>query len=230
MIDQIKVVVVNDMCFLIGVDVGMGSVCIVIFDFLGVMLLVVKCDIVLFKEVGQIVEQLSCDIWFVVCQMICEVVKMSGWLFFDVVGIGFDVMCLLVVVGVEGELFVVGLLEDFDCNIVVWMDYWVIGQVECINVLGYDVFKYVGGCILLEMEMLKFLWFKENWFEIFVKVWQFFDLVDYFSWCFIGDFVCFICMFMCKWMYFVYECCWDVDYFCEIGFGIFVNEDFVWIG
>ena len=230
MIDQTKAAAANDTRFLIGVDVGTGSVRTATFDLSGAMLSVAKRDIALFKEAGQIVEQSSRDIWSAVCQTIREAVKTSGRSPSDAAGIGFDATCSLVVVGAEGEPLAVGPSEDPDRNIVVWMDHRAIGQAERINALGHDVLKYVGGRISPEMETPKLLWLKENRPETFAKAWQFFDLADYLSWRSTGDLARSTCTLTCKWTYLAHERRWDADYFREIGLGTLANEDFARIG
>lgn len=230
MIDQTKAAAANDTRFLIGVDVGTGSVRAGTFDLAGTMLSVAKRDIALFKEAGQIVEQSSRDIWSAVCQTIREAVETSGRSPSDAAGIGFDATCSLVVVGAEGEPLAVGPSEDPDRNIVVWMDHRAIGQAERINALGHDVLKYVGGRISPEMETPKLLWLKENRPETFAKAWQFFDLADYLSWRSTGDLARSTCTLTCKWTYLAHERRWDADYFRKIGLGALADEDFARIG
>lgn len=141
MTDQTNPVAANDARFLIGVDVGTGSVRAGTFDLAGTMLSVAKRDIALFKEAGHVVEQSSRDIWGAICQAVREAVAASGRPASAAAGIGFDATCSLVVVGADGAPLAVGPTEDPDRNIIVWMDHRAIGQAERINALGHDVLK-----------------------------------------------------------------------------------------
>lgn len=230
MTDQTKAVAVNDKRFLIGVDVGTGSVRAGAFDLSGAMLSVAKRDIALFKETGQVVEQSSRDIWSAVCETIREAVERSGRAASNAAGIGFDATCSLVVVGPEGAPLPVGPSDNSDRNIIVWMDHRAIEQAERINALGHEVLKYVGGSISPEMETPKLLWLKENRPETFAKAWQFFDLADYLSWRSTGDLARSTCTLTCKWTYLAHESRWDPDYFQKIGLGVLADENFSRIG
>ncbi|SOC82508.1 D-ribulokinase [Ensifer adhaerens] len=230
MTDQTNPVAANDARFLIGVDVGTGSVRAGTFDLAGTMLSVAKRDIALFKEAGHVVEQSSRDIWGAICQAVREAVAASGRPASAAAGIGFDATCSLVVVGADGAPLAVGPTEDPDRNIIVWMDHRAIGQAERINALGHDVLKYVGGRISPEMETPKLLWLKENRPETFAKAWQFFDLADYLSWRATGDLARSTCTLTCKWTYLAHESRWDGDYFRKIGLGALADENFSRIG
>lgn len=230
MTDQTNPVAANDARFLIGVDVGTGSVRAGTFDLAGTMLSVAKRDIALFKEAGHVVEQSSRDIWGAICQAVREAVAASGRPASAAAGIGFDATCSLVVVGADGAPLAVGPTEDPDRNIIVWMDHRAIGQAERINALGHDVLKYVGGRISPEMETPKLLWLKENRPETFAKAWQFFDLADYLSWRATGDLARSTCTLTCKWTYLAHESRWDGDYFRKIGLGALADENFARIG
>lgn len=227
---QTSAAIANDPRFLIGVDVGTGSVRAGIFDLSGEMLSVAKRDIAIFRETGHIVEQSSRDIWSAVCETVREAVAKSGRPASMAAGIGFDATCSLVVVGKEGTPLAVGPSEDQDRNIIVWMDHRAIGQAERINELGHDVLKYVGGRISPEMETPKLLWLKENRPETFASAWQFFDLADYLSWRATGDLARSTCTLTCKWTYLAHERRWDADYFRKIGLGTLADEDFARIG
>lgn len=230
MIEQNHVAIADDARFLIGVDVGTGSVRAGTFDLSGRMLSVAKRDIAIFKDAGHIVEQSSRDIWSAVCATVREAVAGSGRSAADAAGIGFDATCSLVVAGEGGDPLAVGPSEDPDRNIIVWMDHRAIGQAERINGLGHDVLKYVGGRISPEMETPKLLWLKENRPETFASAWQFFDLADYLSWRATGDLARSTCTLTCKWTYLAHESRWDGDYFRKIGLGALADEDFVRIG
>ena len=216
--------------FLIGVDVGTGSVRAGVFDLQGRMLAVAKREIAIFRHSGNIVEQSSRDIWSAVSSTIREAVASSGRPPSAAAGIGFDATCSLVVVAEGGRPLAVGPSEDPDRNIIVWMDHRAIEQAERINAMGHSVLNYVGGRISPEMETPKLLWLKENRPQIFDQAWQFFDLADYLSWRSTGDLARSTCTLTCKWTYLAHEKRWDPDYFHKIGLGVLADEDFKRIG
>ena len=216
--------------FVVGVDVGTGSVRAGVFDLAGTLLAVAKRDIAIFREAGSMVEQSSRDIWEAVCSSVRESVSASGRPVSAAVGIGFDATCSLVVLGEGGEPLPVGPSEDPDRNIIVWMDHRAIGQAERINALGHAVLDYVGGRISPEMQTPKLLWLKENRPDIFDRAWQFFDLPDFLTWKATGDLARSTCTVTCKWTYLAHEKRWAADYFEEIGLGALAREDFRRIG
>ncbi|MDQ0322718.1 D-ribulokinase [Pararhizobium capsulatum DSM 1112] len=216
--------------YVIGIDVGTGSARAGLFDLSGRMLAVAKRDISLFKEAGSIVEQSSSEIWNAVCSIVREVVTSSGVNAGDVIGLGFDATCSLVVLGEGGQSLPVGPSEDANRDIIVWMDHRAVDQAERINAQGHDVLRYVGGRISPEMETPKILWLKENRPQIFRAAWQFFDLADFLTWKSTGDLARSTCTVTCKWTYLAHEQRWDPGYFRGIGLDELVDEAFARIG
>jgi D-ribulokinase len=216
--------------FVIGVDVGTGSVRAGVFDLAGTLLGVAKRDIALFRAPGNMVEQSSRDIWEAVCICVREAVNASGRPSSAAEGVGFDATCSLVVLGEGGAALPVGPSEDPDRNIIVWMDHRAIGQAERINARGHAVLNYVGGRISPEMQTPKLLWLRENRPEIFDRAWQFFDLPDFLTWKATGDLARSTCTVTCKWTYLAHEKRWAADYFEEIGLSDLAREDFRRIG
>lgn len=220
----------DDARFVIGVDVGTGSVRAGVFDLAGTLLAVAKRDIAIFREAGNRVEQSSRDIWSAVCASVREAVAACGLPASAAAGLGFDATCSLVLLGEGGVPLSVGSSEDPDRNIIVWMDHRAIGQAERINALGHPVLDYVGGRISPEMQTPKLLWLKENRPETFDRAWQFFDLPDFLTWKATGDLARSTCTVTCKWTYLAHEKRWAADYFEQIGLGDLVREDFRRIG
>jgi FGGY-family pentulose kinase len=214
----------------IGVDVGSGSARAGVFDLSGTMLSYTSHEITLFRGPENYVEQSSREIWDAVCSSIKSAVSLSGVLPSSVAGIGFDATCSLVVLDAGGEPLPVGLSEDPDRNIIVWMDHRATKQAERINATGHPVLKYVGGKISPEMETPKIAWLKENKPDIYDRAWQFFDLADFLTWRATGDLARSVCTVTCKWTYLAHEKRWDPDYFHTIGLGELADEDFRRIG
>lgn len=221
---------IQDEKYLIGVDVGTGSARAGVFDFNGRMLASAKTDITLYTEPGAIVEQSSTEIWSAVSQSIINILKQAHINSADVVGIGFDATCSLVVLGDNGKPLPVGPTEDPDRNIIVWMDHRAIAQAEKINATEHDVLKYVGGKISPEMQTPKLLWLLENKPLIFNTAWQFMDLADFLTWRATRSTERSTCTLTCKWTYLGHERRWDSSYFQTIGLGVLADEKFSRIG
>jgi D-ribulokinase len=216
--------------YVIGVDVGTGSARAGLFDLDGRMLSVAKRDITLYREAGSIVEQSSSEIWNAVCAIIREIVQSAGVHPEQVVGLGFDATCSLVVLGEGGRPLAVGPSEEAARDIIVWMDHRAVAEAERINDLGHEVLRYVGGRISPEMETPKILWLKENRPATFASAWQFFDLADFLTWKSTGDLARSTCTVTCKWTYLAHESRWDETYFNKIGLQELVAEGFARIG
>lgn len=216
--------------YVIGVDVGTGSARAGLFDLEGRMLSVAKRDITLYREAGSIVEQSSSEIWSAVCAIIREAVQTAGVDPEQVVGLGFDATCSLVVLGFGGKPLAVGPSEVAERDIIVWMDHRAVAQAERINAMGHDVLRYVGGRISPEMETPKILWLKENRPATFAAAWQFFDLADFLTWKSTGDLSRSTCTVTCKWTYLAHEARWDQSYFEQIGLSELAQEGFTRIG
>ncbi|SMC49790.1 FGGY-family carbohydrate kinase [Rhizobium sp. RU36D] len=216
--------------YVIGVDVGTGSARAGLFDLNGNMLSVAKRDITLHREAGSIVEQSSTEIWNAVCTIIREAVQTAGVPPEQVVGLGFDATCSLVVLGEGGAPLAVGPSEEAERDIIVWMDHRAVAQAERINAMGHDVLRYVGGRISPEMETPKILWLKENRPATFAAAWQFFDLADFLTWKSTGDLARSTCTVTCKWTYLAHEARWDDSYFKKIGLEELAAEGFARIG
>ncbi|MCA1970604.1 MAG: FGGY-family carbohydrate kinase [Rhizobium sp.] len=216
--------------YVIGVDVGTGSARAGLFDMDGHMLAVAKRDITLFREAGSIVEQSSTEIWNSVCAIIREAVASARIDPAQVVGLGFDATCSLVVLAEGGQPLAVGPSEENERDIIVWMDHRAVDQAERINAKGHEVLRYVGGRISPEMETPKILWLKENRPASFAGAWQFFDLADFLTWKSTGDLSRSTCTVTCKWTYLAHEARWDESYFDEIGLGELAAEGFARIG
>ena len=220
----------TDTRYVIGVDVGTGSVRAGIFDLAGEMVAAAKHDITLYRESGALVEQSSTEIWRAVCQVVQASMAQAGLTPERIAGIGFDATCSLVVLGPGGRPLPVGPSEQPERDIIVWMDHRAVEQAERINATHHAVLQYVGGRISPEMETPKLLWLREHRPETFAQAWQFFDLTDFLTWRATGDLARSTCTLTCKWTYLAHERRWDESYFRTIGLGVLVDEGYARIG
>ena len=148
----------------------------------------------------------------------------------DVVGVGIDAACSLVVVTPDGSPLAVSPGGDPARNVVVWMDHRATEQAERINATGHPVLRYVGGRISPEMQTPKLLWLKERAPETYAAAGHFFDLSDYLAWRATGDAARSACTVTCKWTYLAHEGRWDPDYFRTVGLGDIADEGFRRVG
>jgi FGGY-family pentulose kinase len=145
-------------------------------------------------------------------------------------GIGFDATCSLAVLDGAGAPVSVSPDGEPEQNVIVWMDHRAGAQADRINAGGYEVLRYVGGRISLEMETPKLLWLKENRPEAWAQAAHFFDLPDFLTWRATGSLARSLCSTVCKWTYLGHEQRWDEGYFRAIGLGDLADEGFARIG
>lgn len=216
--------------YLIGVDVGTGSARAGVFDTAGRLLGTAKRPLDMHREDGGIVEQSSEQIWRAVCVSVRESVARAGVDPAQVIGVGFDATCSLVVRGQAGETLAVGDPAHPERDVIVWMDHRAVEQAERINAGNHDVLKYVGGRISPEMETPKLLWLKENKPDIYARAEHFFDLTDFLTWKASGALDRSACTVTCKWTYLAHERRWDDAYFRAIGLEDLADQGFARIG
>jgi FGGY-family pentulose kinase len=212
----------------IGVDVGTGSARAGVFDGAGRMLGQASRTIRAWRPEADYVQQSTTDIWAAVCASVCEALSRADGV--TVRGIGFDATCSLAVLAAGGGSVSVGPDGDPAQNVIVWMDHRAGAEADRINAGDYDVLRYVGGSISLEMETPKLLWLKENRPEAWAQAAHFFDLPDFLTWRATGSFARSLCSTVCKWTYLGHEQRWDEDYFRAIGLGDLADEGFARIG
>ncbi|WP_116134551.1 FGGY-family carbohydrate kinase [Tropicimonas sp. IMCC34043] len=216
--------------YYMGIDVGTASARAGVFDASGKLLGTAKKDFTVHHGPGSMVEESSAEIWQAVSAASRGAVREAGVTPAEIVGIGFDATCSLVVLGEGGVPLPIGPSEDPNRNVIVWMDHRAIDQAERINATGHRVLDYVGGKISPEMETPKLLWLLENRPAIFEAAWRFFDLTDYLTWRSTGSEARSICTVTCKWTYMGHEGCWDESYFRKVGLGALADEGFARIG
>lgn len=213
----------------IGVDVGTGSARAGIFDLAGRRLAAASRPIRMWKPDPEWAEQSSDDIWAAVCEAVREALAACGEKP-EVVGIGFDATCSLVVLDAAGRPVTVDPEGDDARNVIVWMDHRAIEQTDRINAGGHEVLRYVGGRLSPEMQTPKLLWLKENLPASWSRAAHFFDLPDFLTWRATGATRRSLCSLVCKWTYLGHEGRWDDGYLRAIGLGDLVDEGHARIG
>ncbi|PGH57423.1 ribulokinase [Azospirillum palustre] len=213
----------------IGVDVGTGSARAGIFDLAGRRLAAAARPIRMWKPDPEWAEQSSDDIWAAVCAAVREALAACAKTL-EVVGIGFDATCSLVVLDAAGRPVTVDPEGDDSRNVIVWMDHRAIDQTDRINAGGHEVLRYVGGRLSPEMQTPKLLWLKERLPQSWSRAAHFFDLPDFLTWRATGSARRSLCSLVCKWTYLGHEGRWDDGYLRAIGLGDLVDEGHARIG
>jgi FGGY-family pentulose kinase len=225
--------------YVLGIDVGTGSVRTGLFDLTGKNLAMDVVTIKLWKPKPDFVEQSSENIWQAVCSTVKAVMKSSGVKPEQIIGLGFDATCSLVVLDKTAQPISVSPTRNPEQNIIVWMDHRAINQASRINATKHKVLCYVGGIISPEMESPKLLWLKENMPAVFKQAGYFFDLPDYLCFRATEDTTRSLCSTVCKWTYQGHLDAepgsdsigrWDASYWTKIGLSEFVKERFERIG
>ncbi|KAK5780982.1 putative phosphotransferase PWA37_001894 [Arxiozyma heterogenica] len=182
--------------YYIGVDVGTGSVraCLV-HDHL--ILTQHELEIPREELKPGYITQSSTSIWNSVCQCVRNTITESNIDPKDILGIGFDATCSLVVVDKDTGLpLAVGPdFSDNDQNIIMWMDHRARKETDFINSTQDKCLKYVGGKMSVEMELPKIKWLKA--FRS-IKNAKFFDLPDYLTYKATGKETRSLCSAVCK--------------------------------
>ena len=182
----------------------------------------------IFKPQSEYFEQSSENVWQKVCECIKKVTE--GVPKEEIVGIGFDATCSLVIFDDNLKPLTVSLTGNNEQNIIMWLDHRAKQEADYINSLKHDILKYVGGNVSLEMEIPKLLWLKQNMKDSFDKIHLAFDLPDFLTWRATGQDSRSVCSLTCKWNYDAINAKWAADYFRSIGLEELVSNDFAKIG
>jgi D-ribulokinase len=206
--------------YLVGVDVGTGSVRAGVFDCAGDLVASATTPIDIYHPQDDYVEQSSDEIWRAVGESVHAAVRQAGLTFSRIAGIGFDATCSLVALDRADQPITVSPSSNPDHNIIVWMDHRAEAQADQINAIGHPVLRYVGGKLSPEQEPPKLKWIKENLPDTWANAGKFLDLADYLVFQACGDDVRSQCTVVCKWTYLGHEGdggAWDMSFFKQIG-------------
>lgn len=204
--------------FVVGVDVGTGSARAGVFSVAeGARAGMAAVPIRIWRPRPDFVEQSSADIWEAVGGAVRGAVAEAGIDPAQVVGIGFDATCSLVVLGPDDAPLTVSPTGEAARNILVWMDHRATPEADEINAVGYDVLQYVGGKISPEMEPPKLLWLRRHLSDTWAKAVKFLDLADFLTYAASGRDVRSLCTNVCKWTYLGHDGRWDKDFLQAVG-------------
>ena len=210
--------------FVVGVDVGTGSARAGLFDLRGHRRATASKPIQLWQPKPEWAEQSSDDIWDAVGSVVRQVVADSEIDPAQVVGIGFDATCSLVVLDKDDKPLTVSEGGDPARNVIVWMDHRALAETEKINRGGYDVLQYVGGGLSPEMEIPKLCWLKTHLPETWNRAGKFLDLADFLTYRCTQRDVRSLCTNVCKWTYLGKEGRWDAEFLAQVGLGDLLDD------
>ncbi|AMD22911.1 HHR142Cp [Eremothecium sinecaudum] len=186
--------------YYIGVDVGTGSARACIIDSTGSILALSENEISRTELKPSHITQSSSQIWESICNCVRSVVEKAKVNEEEILGIGFDATCSLVVVDEESNRGVaVG--PDFsnhDQDIMLWMDHRAVKEADEINSTGHKCLNYVGGKMFVEMQLPKIKWLKNNMPGGMFNRCKFYDLPDYLTVKASGREVRSVCSAVCK--------------------------------
>ncbi|MGI4792063.1 MAG: FGGY-family carbohydrate kinase [Janthinobacterium lividum] len=205
--------------FVIGVDVGTGSARAGLFDLHGRRQATAALPIQMWQPKPDWAEQSSDNIWDAVGHVVRQVVQQSGIAPEQVIGLGFDATCSLVVLDRENQALTVSESGDNARNVIVWMDHRALAETEAINAGGYDVLRYVGGGLSPEMEIPKLVWLKSHLPQTWADAGKFLDLADFLTYQSTGVDARSLCTAVCKWTYLGKEGRWDTAFLEAVGLG-----------
>lgn len=205
------------MKYVIGIDVGSGSVRAGIFSVKGESEIFKSKSIKMRKMSDNIVEQSSEDIWENTCSVVKECIRESGISKEDIIAVGFDATCSLAVLDKNDLPVSVNPDGNDYWNIIMWMDHRAYKETDFINSHDFETLKYVGGKINVEMEIPKILWLKNNLKSSYDRIDKFFDLTDFLQYKASGSTIRSSCALACKWTYLAHENRWDKNFFKTIG-------------
>lgn len=168
--------------FIIAVDVGTGSVRAGIFDLGGVQKARVVTAIGISHPGELFYEQSSEEIWQAVIRSVQVACKEAGVQPEEVVALGFDATCSLVVRDRDGAPVTVSRQGNDATDTILWMDHRAIAEANEISASGDTVLDRFGGRLSPEMQPPKLLWLKRNLPESWKRAGRIFDLCDYLTW------------------------------------------------
>ena len=203
--------------YVIGVDVGTGSVRAGVFDFEGSLVGHAVREIQIWRPHEDFVEQSSADIWARTGEVVREAIARAAIHPSTVAGLSFDATCSLVALDASLAPITVSPTGNTEQNIIVWMDHRAINQARRINATRHPMLKYVGGMVSPEMEPPKLLWLKENLQQTWKKTAKFFDLADFLVFQSTGQDVRSLCTTVCKWAYDGKNGRWDPTFYHTLG-------------
>lgn len=186
---------------LVAVDVGTGSARAGVLTPQGVLLGRAEHPIAMNRTDANHAEHDSNQIWQSVCIAIRQAMTLAGAAPDDIVGLGFDATCSLVVRDADGGPVTVSTNGEDRWDTIVWLDHRALEEADECSRTGHPVLNYVGGVMSPEMEVPKLMWLKRHMPQSWARAGMMFDLADFLSWKVTGSFARSQSTITCKWTY-----------------------------
>ncbi|KQT47254.1 ribulokinase [Devosia sp. Leaf420] len=186
---------------LVGVDVGTGSARAGVFTVDGKLLGRHENPILMRRSDANFAEHDSEDIWTAVCLAVRAALTQAKADPADVVGIGFDATCSLVVRDAAGAPVTVSKDGEDRWDTIVWLDHRALEEADECTRTGHEVLHYAGGVMSPEMEVPKLIWLKRHLPKSWARAGHMFDLADFLSWKATGSLARSQSTLTCKWTY-----------------------------
>lgn len=210
---------------LVGVDVGTGSARAGVFTRDGKLLGRHENPILMRRTDANFAEHDSEDIWVSVCRAVRAAMAEAKADPADVVGIGFDATCSLVVRDAHGAPVTVSKDGEDRWDTIVWLDHRALEEADECTRTGHEVLHYAGGVMSPEMEVPKLIWLKRNLPKSWSRAGQMFDLADFLSWKATGSLARSQSTLTCKWTYLGHRTPgWQRDFLELIGLGDLIEK------
>ncbi|NVO23158.1 FGGY-family carbohydrate kinase [Donghicola mangrovi] len=205
--------------YVCAVDVGTASARAALFDRSGTLLAKAVHPIALYQMEGARAEHASENIWEAVGICVRQVV--TGVNATDVVAIGFDATCSLVLRDRTGAPLRLG---PDGRDTILWFDHRAAPQAEVCNATGHPVLEVQGGSFSPEKQVPKLLWLKTRRPELWDQLGAAYDLADFLTFRASGSNARSANTITAKWSYVPSRGGWQHDFLEEIGLGDLVAQ------
>ncbi|MGV8855578.1 MAG: FGGY-family carbohydrate kinase [Devosia sp.] len=203
---------------LVAVDVGTGSARAGVLTPQGVLLGRAEQPIGMHRTDANHAEHDSEQIWQAVCAAVRDAMALAGARPEQVVGLGFDATCSLVIRDAQGRPLSVSTSGEDRWDTIVWLDHRALKEANECTRTGHEVLSYAGGVMSPEMEAPKLMWLKRHMPDTWARVGMMFDLADFLSWKATGSLARSQSTLTCKWTYLAHKTPpWQVDFLAQVG-------------
>jgi FGGY-family pentulose kinase len=203
---------------LVAVDVGTGSARAGVLTPQGELLGRAEQSIAMNRTDANHAEHDSEQIWQAVCMAVRAAVTLADARPEQIVGLGFDATCSLVVRDADGAPLTVSTGGQDRWDTIVWLDHRALKEADECTRTGHDVLSYAGGVMSPEMEVPKLMWLKRHMPKTWARAGMMFDLADFLSWKATGSLARSQSTLTCKWTYLAHKpTCWQPDFLAQVG-------------
>lgn len=210
--------VAQDEKLVVSVDVGTTSARAGVFDTRGKLLARNEYPILINRSGPNVAEHDSEDIWRAVCAAVRDVVDACGGKPSQIVGLGFDATCSLVIRDRSHQQLSVSGGGDPRWDTIVWLDHRALKEADECTATGHQVLSQAGGVMSPEMQIPKLMWLKRRLPETWHNMGLAMDLADFLTWKSTGSTARSQGTLACKWTFQPHEGQgWQRDFLASVG-------------